>query len=184
MVDLLFLTGISIFFGIILVAMGLSFLSQSLNSLDYTNTWQGSTATEYYNNPLFRLNSKWFHYRPKGSVILSKKQWDEIERSIGAKINEAKEEGKALGHNAAIIEIQDRVKEEQASIVPNTPYKILAVTPDTPLNDVEDRYKALKVMYDPKNFVDLDKAFVELAEIRTDQIVKAWRKIKLGTFTS
>ena len=92
--DLLIIAGLSIVMGIILTAMGLSFLSQSLRSLEFSEKWGGQTSENYYQNPLHRLNSKYWHYRPKGSVIVSKKQWEEIEKNIGIEINLAKDKGK------------------------------------------------------------------------------------------
>ncbi len=185
--DLLFLTGISIFFGIILISMGLAFLDQSLSSLNYNNdygAWNGLSSADYYNNPLAKINSKWFHYRPKGSVILSKKQWADIEANIEIKIKKAKEAGKILGRKAVIIEIQDRVKEEQTKIVPSNPYEILGVKAKTSALpsklEMENNYKHLRTVYNPENFTHLDKSFVELAEIRIEQITEAWRKVKMG----
>jgi len=183
-VDLLILGAMSIVVGIIIVCMGLSFLSQSLDSLSYNtsnNRW-GVNAIDYYANPLYRLQSKWFYYRPKGAVILSQKEWEDIEGNIGVKISDAKDSGKILGYNAAIIEIQDKVREEQTRIVPASPYDVLNVASTMPINDIENNYKDLLSKYDPKYFTNLDKAFVELAEIRTDQIEKAWKQIKLGMF--
>lgn len=178
--DLLLIAGLSIVMGIILVAMGLSFLSQSLKFDAYTDKWGTNTTDNYYQNPFFKLNSKYWHYRPKGSVVISKKKWGEIERNIGIEITLAEEKARKLGRAAAIIEIQDMVREEQARIVPASPYAVLDVEAGDALLAIEEHYHKLIAMYDPTNFKGLDEAFIELAEIRIEQFNKAWKSISFG----
>jgi hypothetical protein len=182
--DLLMLAGLSIVMGVILVAMGLSFLSQNLKSLEYGEDWGNYNTGQYYKNPLFRLNSKYWHYRPKGSVIVSEKQWKDIERNIGIKITLAETKAKILGRSTAIIEIKDLVKEEQAKLVPTSPYAVLGMEAASSMAEIEDKYLALLDTYNPKNFVDLDPTFVKLAELRVVQIKKAWNSINLGVTRS
>jgi peptide deformylase len=161
-------------------AVGLSFLSQSLKSLEYNNQYGNNTARDYYRNPLFRLNSKYWHYRPKGAVVITKHQWQEIEKNIGIKIDEAKRKGVKLGRKSLYIDIQDAVKEKQAVLRPTSPYAILNVKANAPMAEIEARYKWMMEAYNPNNFVDLDKAFIQLAEIRCEQIEKAWKQINYG----
>jgi len=180
MIDLLFLTGLSVFLGIILVCIGLSSINQSLESLEYNNPsyqWSNMSTSEYYKNPLHRIDSKYFHYRPKGSVIVSQKEWEIIERNIAAKIARAKKHGQILGYNAAIIEVKDKVEEEKAKITPRSPYMVLNVEATTPLEEIKVQYLKLMAQYDPVNFENLDSTFVELAGIRCQQILKAWSQI-------
>jgi len=177
--DLLVMAALSVTMGIILISFGLSFIDFGLGSLDIPYSYKTGT-NDYYQNPLCRLNSKYFHYRPKGAVVVSKKQWSEIERGMGFKLNEAKRAGKSIGYRAALVEIQDKVKEEKAKTSPSSPYLVLGVESAAPLAEIEKRYKHLLEIYSPKGFVSLDKAFVELAEIRTAQIVRAWNQINLG----
>jgi len=183
MMDLLFIAGLSLVTGVILVCMGLSFISESIKGIDYGYSYGAGvygTGVGYNENPLQRLNSKYFHYRPKGSVIVSKKQWAEIERNMGVKLVEMKTAGEMVGFKRAIVEIQDKVKEEKAKTFPSSPYAILDLEASAPLEALEERYKYLLKIYDPKAFVTLDKAFVELAEIRTQQVKRAWSQINLG----
>jgi hypothetical protein len=178
--DLLFIAGLSLVIGIVLLCMGLSFIGAGLGSLDFTDSYGSMTPNDYYQNPLHTLNSKYFHYRPKGSVIVSKKQWSEIERNMGIRLLEAKTAGKTIGYKQAIVEIQDKVTEEKAKTFPSSPYAVLDLEASAPLAALEERYKYLLSVYDPRNFSTLDKAFVELAEIRTQQVKRAWAQINLG----
>jgi len=178
--ELLFIAGSSVVLGVVLLCMGLSFISSGLKSLDFTDSYGSMTPNDYYQNPLYTLNSKYFHYRPKGSVIVSKKQWANIEKNMGVKLLEMKEAGKTIGFKQAIVEIQDKVTEEKTKTFPSSPYAVLDVESSAPLEKIEEKYKYLLIAYNPANFVALDKAFVELAEIRTQQIKRAWSQINLG----
>ena len=178
--DLLLVVVLSMVTGLVLVCAGLSFIDKSLDSLNFNSNWRGHNTEAYYNNPLARLNSKYWHYKPAGSVVVSKKQWEEIERNISVKIDEAKRKGHALGKRATIIQIEDLIKENQAKVFPTSPYKILNVDASTSVEDINSSYMALLKLYDPKNFVDLDPAFRELAEIRIGQIEDAWRQVSRG----
>lgn len=182
--DLIMIAFLSIVVGIILVSVGLSFISASMESLDFTDSYGTTTPYDYYRNPLHYLDSKYFHYRPKGSVIVSKAQWAEIEKNIGVQIIKAKDAGQKIGYKRAIVEIQDKVKEEKTKTFPSSPYAVLDVTSTTPMAEVEEKYKHLLQIYNPNVFVTLDKAFIELAEIRTAQIVRAWDQISLGVVKS
>jgi len=177
--DLLFIACTALLMGVVLVALGLSFIDFGLSSVDFNGDY-GQTSGKYYQNPLHRLGSKYFHYRPKGSVILSEKQWANIERNMGIKLNEAKTVGKSIGYKIAIVEVQDKIREEKAKTAPSSPYLVLGVKPTTSLAKIEERYKHLLQIYNPKFFNHLDKSFVELSEIRTAQIVRAWNQINLG----
>ena len=179
--DLLIIAALSIVLGLILTAMGLSFLSQNLKSLEYNSQhWSDRNAKDYYQNPFFRLNSKYWHYRPKGAVVLTKHQWADIEKNIGIKITEAKKHGLKLGRKAFYVEMQDMIKEKRAAITPSSPYLVLGVESTTPMEEIEAKYKAMLQLYNPNNFVDLDKAFIQLAEIRTEQLRKAWKQVNYG----
>jgi len=180
MAELLTITILAIIMGIILIGIGLSFISQSLNPLEFNESWQGHSSKDYYKNPLYTLNSKYWHYRPMGSVVVSKQQWEEIEKNVGIKINQSEEKGKDIGYNKAIVEIQNLVEQEEAKTFPNSPYAILNIESTATVEEVNKKYKHLLKVYDSRNFVDLDKAFIQLAEIRTAQIKKAWKKISFG----
>jgi len=183
--DLLILAASAIVLGIILTAMGLSFISESLNALEYNNRyteWGVLHTSDYYNNPLCRINSKWFYYRPKGWVLVSKGRWADIEKNIGIKINESIQVGRKIGYRDAVEDIQDMVGEEQARIAPSSPYMVLNVEATTPLEEIEVQYLKLLKLYDPASskFEGLDSTFEELATIRCQQILKAWKQINLG----
>lgn len=173
--DLLVLAALSISIGIILLAMGLSFLSQSLDVMDYNNNnyWSAPNSADYYQNPLYGINSKYFHYRPKGWVIVSKKQWKDIEKNIGIKIASAEN----VGYKQALSEIQAMIEEESDKAFPTSPYAVLDAEAVTPKAQIRDKYLALMDKYDPAKFGSLDKAFVQLAEIRQKQVIEAWQKI-------
>lgn len=176
--DLLIMAGLSLVSGIVLLCMGLSFISQNLNAADYGAGYLDTS--NYYKNPLYTLNSKYWHYRPRGSVVVSKQEWEKIEKNIGIKISEAKTAGSILGYKGALIDIRDKVAEEKAKTSPSSPYLVLGVDPTTPLDEIEKRYNKLMDLYALKNFVDLDMTFTELATIRNTQILRAWNKIKFG----
>ena len=180
--DLLIIAFLAIVTGIILTAMGLSFLNQSLKPLDYIGDqgW-GLDSADYYQNPLYRFKSKYFHYRPAGWVVLSEEQWENIEENVGATINKAMGVGEKIGYRKAITEIQNKVDEERRNATPASPYAVLDVESATPKVQVMDKYQTLMIKYSPKNFADLDEAFVELAKIRQEQFTKAWKKLSHGT---
>ncbi|KPK10631.1 MAG: hypothetical protein AMJ56_07625 [Anaerolineae bacterium SG8_19] len=180
MIDVFVIGIFAIIIGLILVAIGASFVSQGMDSLRYNENWGKYRSFSYYNNPLCKMNSKYFYFRPKGWVILSKKQWEDIEKSIGANIQKAKDNGKILGKALMLKQIQDQVSAEKERVFPSSPYKILGMDSTASLTEIQQKYNALMAMYDPKNFVDLDRAFIELAEVRQDQIRKAWNKIQAG----
>ncbi len=168
---------------LLIVTMALALISEALDPLKYSNhyaQWGAKSTGDYYKNPLCKINSKYFYYRPKGWVIVSKNQWEDIEKNIGIKINEAKQVGKETGHKTAIAEIQAMVREERAKITPSSPYELLGVEPTTPMDEIEEKYKYLLQIYSPSIFVGLDEAFTELANIRTEQIKKAWRQVNCG----
>jgi hypothetical protein len=179
--DLLLMTGLSISMGIILLAMGLSLVSQSLDVESYTdNYWHTTSEGAYYKNPLWHYESKYFHYRPKGTIILNKAKWARIEKNIGAKLLESLDAGKRAGRKETILEIQDRVDMRRDEIVPASPYLMLGVTAATPLDDIEKKYNESMKAHNPVYFKHLDVEFTKLAEIRRDQLTKAWKKIKYG----
>lgn len=180
MPEILLIGTLAIMMGFIMLGIGLSLISQGISPFNFNETYRGYSASEYYKNPLYTLNSKYWHYRPKGSVIVSKKQWADIEKSMGIKLDEYREAGKAIGFRRALVEIQDMVKEEEAKINPTSPYAILDVKSTATVEEMTDRYHHLLKIYDTRNFVDLDKAFIQLAAIRTDQIKKAWKQVTFG----
>jgi len=182
--DLFVLAGFSITMGLILTVMGLSFLSQNLKSLEFTDQWGANTTNQYYKNPFYTLNSKYWHYRPKGAVVVTKKQWEDIEKNIGIKVTEAKKRGLKLGRKSLMIDIEDAIKEKQATTFPTSPYAVLQVESSAPMDEIRQRYEFLKGIYDPRNFVELDKTFIELADIRCKQLDKAWKSINYGLTSS
>ncbi len=185
--ELLFFAGVAIVTGIIFVGMGLSFLNQSLDFEKYNTDSKysyglgfNSNSKDYYNNPLYRLKSKWFYYRPVGAVVLTKDKWKKIEDGINVKIAEAMDEGKVKGRKALMDEIKAKVEEEREKAVPSSPYALLGVKATDPISEIKVRYKQLSAFYDPKKFKHLDSDFRSLALIRTNQLNEAWRKIRNG----
>ena len=115
--DILVVAGLSIIAGIIFVAMGLSFLSQSLQFENFNskhNVW-GLTAIEYYDNPLCRLKSKYFYYRPKGAVVVSKDRWKKIEKGVNVCLAQALEEGIVKGRRGLAEEMREKIRDKRLS---------------------------------------------------------------------
>ena len=177
--DILVLGGMAMIIGIVFLAMGLSYISQSLAPMDY-NSQYGKTGADYYANPLNRFNSKWFHYRPKGSVIISKEKWAQIERDMGVKLNGALETGKKLGKKEMLIEIEDKIDERRAKLKPSSPYALFNIKATASIEELRARYEQMRDTYNPDNFAMLDDAFIELAKIRSAEIEKAWKQISYG----
>jgi hypothetical protein len=175
--DYIGLIGFGLLMVLILVVIGLSLTSASLNYYDEGEDYYGHNNKNYYRNPLFKYNSKYFFYRPKGSVILTKNKWAEIEKNIGVKLGEAKEYGRKAGYRQAIRDIQDSLAEKKGN---PSPYKVFSADSNTPLSEIERRYITFRGMYKPDNFKHLDPSFVELAEIRCRELDNAWRKISYG----
>lgn len=176
--DLLFIASLSIVMGIVLVAMGLSYIEQSLKPLEYNGDYFSTGGSEdYYQNPLYRLKSKYFYYRPAGWVILSKGKWKEIEKNIGIKIAKAEVNGENTGYKKAITDIKDRAVTEQYKMRAASPYALLGVSANTPKDKIKAKYLILMDKYKPEKFEELDEAFVELAKIRQTEIKIAWHKI-------
>lgn len=177
--ELLLIVAFSLPMIIILVVMGVSYIEQGLKPLKFNGS-TSQTHYDYYQNPLYKINSKYFHYRPKGSVIVSKNQWKKIEKNIGLRIADAIIRGKKLGRKETIAEIQDVVDKEKSEITPSSPYLLLGVKSTEPLVKIEKRWQELMDRYDLVNFKHLDPAFLELARIRRQEFVKAWNKIRCG----
>lgn len=175
--DLIVIAAVGICMGVILVAMGLSFIDFGLGSLDIVDSYDNNAARKYYQNPLHTFNSKYFHYQPKGSVIVTKKQWSEIEKNIGVQIHKSQKAGWVIGYKEAIVDIRLKVREEKERVSPSSPYATLDVESTAPIKKIEKKYKHLLHVYKSVNFAHLDKAFVSLAELRTEQIEKAWRAV-------
>lgn len=175
--DIFMLAAIAISGSLILFCMGLSFLSQSLNALDYSNL---PYAVDNYNqNPLIRLGSKYYHWRPKNSVVVTEKKWAAIERGIARKIANAEEAAETKGYNKAMSDIKEQLDEGSTSFSKN-PYKILDVAADADKATVSKALTLKLDLYALKNFSELDDAFRELAQIRLDQIREAYQKIGEG----
>jgi len=177
--ELLVIAALSIFMGIILIMMGMSYLGQSLESLKFNGSTNQSPYN-YYENPLNRINSKYFHYRPKGTVIVSRGQWEEIEKNIGLRISDAIGRGKKIGRRETIAEIQDVVDKEREEIVPSSPYLLLGVKSTDSIDSIKKRWQHLMLAYAADNFEHLDPAFSELARIRRKELTRAWNKIQCG----
>ncbi len=178
MLNIFMLSALSITGSLILLCMGLSFLSQSLNALDYSAA--SYDAFNYSQNPLIKFNSKYYHsYRPKNSVLLTEKKWTKIEKGIAKKIGEAGEKGKAIGYAQALKEIKEKIAEESSSF-PTNPYKILDVAANADKAAIR-RALSLKLdLYALRNFTSLDYSFRELAEIRLRQVKEAYDKATKG----
>jgi hypothetical protein len=177
--DLIVIAAVGMCIGVLLVAMGLSFIDFGLGSLGIADSYT-TTAREYYQNPLHTFNSKYFHYQPKGSVIVTKKQWADIEKNIGIQIHKSQKAGWIIGYKEAIVDVRLKVREEKDKVSPSSPYATLGVESTAPIKEIEDRYKHLLHVYKSVNFSHLDRAFVSLAELRTEQLEKAWRTVNTG----
>ncbi len=178
MLNILMLSILSITGSLILLCMGLSFLSQSLNALDYSGA--PYEALNYNQNPLIKFNSKYYrNYRPKNSVLLTEKKWKTIEKGIAKKIEEATAKGVAIGYAQALKEIKEKIAEESSPFSTN-PYKILDVESHTDKAVIRRALSAKLDLYALKNFEDLDDSFKELAEIRLRQVKGAYDKMMKG----
>ena len=176
MLEILFM--ITIFGGLILIAIGVSFLSQCIDPVDYNNMYDKDILDQ---NPLVKLGSKYFHWRPKGAVVLTKSKWAEIENNIAAEIEETKRLARISGYNEAVKVFRAKIseKKEKASF-PTNPYKILCVNSNDSDNIIALSYEKMMLLYSPDRFKDLDESFVELAKLRQDQIRKAYNKLQAG----
>ena len=175
--DIFLLAAIAITGSLIMVCMGLSFLSQSLNALDYSDT--PYELNELKQNPLIRFKSKYFHYRPKNSVLLTKDKWAKVEKSIAGQIATAEKTGEFKGYEQAIKDVKEKVDEEKSNF-PTNPYKILEVNADMDEPTVKRALKLKLDLYALDKFTEFDKAFQELAEIRREQFRKAYDEITSG----
>jgi len=178
--DLLTIVFISVIIGVILVCMGMSLISQSLEPTGYTNQYGHHTSMEYYNNPLWRYQSKYFHYRPEGTIILSRAKWKQIEKNVGLKLLESLDAGKKIGRAEMVEEIQDSIDERRAEITITNPYMLIGVTAKATPDEIELAYQELMQRYHNDHFEGLDDAFMELARIKRDQITKAYKKLTYG----
>lgn len=177
MIDIFMLSAIAIAGSLILMCMGLSYLSQSLNALEYSGA--PYEALNYNQNPLIGLKSKYFHYRPKNSVLLTEKKWAAVEKGIAKKIGQAEEVAKAGGYARALEDIENRIAEENTHF-PTNPYKILDVAAKASVEEVRIALNLKLSLYALRNFSNLDDSFKELAEIRLRQAKEAYDKIKDG----
>lgn len=176
--DLLIISALAITFGLILLVLGLSLINQSLEPMGYNSNYGERSSVDYYKNPLWRHESKYFHYRPVGTIILSRSKWAQIEKNIGERLTERFNIGKETGRKKMIAEIQDKIDAKRDKITFSNPYMVLGFPADTPRREMDSRYKVLLHNYDPSGFKHLDESFMELAEIRIAQIERAWKKIK------
>lgn len=174
--DYVGLIGFGILMVVFLVVIGLSLTSASLN-YEEGEDYYGYGQQNYYSNPLFKYNSKYFHYRPKGSVILTKSKWAEIEKNIGIEIGQAREYGRKAGYRQALGDLKDSVALQKKF---PTPYAVLHASSGMSSAEIGQKYKDLKKIYDPNNFKHLDSAFMELAEIRCHELDNAWKKVTLA----
>jgi hypothetical protein len=178
--DMLLVVVLSISIGIVLLCMGLAFIGESLDSLKYDNVYgYGSKEpNNYYDkNPLWHYSSKYFHYRPKGTVIVSKTDWNRVQIGISAHISKAIDAGKKLGYKEAFEDIKDKVDERKERVSPSNAYMVLGVSAKTCIEDVNRRYDELMALYDKDNFIHLDESFIKLAGIRRRELTKALTKI-------
>lgn len=128
-------------------------------------------------NPLKELNSKYFHYRPQGSVLLTEAQWSQIQGAIHNHISEVRRSSIATGRRLMLKEIKAKLQEEKSAFEPSNPYEVLGLSENCSEKELSERYYYLLELYDPRNFVDLDSSFIELAKIRREQLKSAFNKI-------
>jgi len=170
-----------IFASIVIIAVGLSCLSQAISPLDFNNAWDQEA---YYKNPLIKIGSKYFHWRPKGSVVLTKSLWKKIETDFSIKLKKARVEGILAGRSAVIKEIEERLQEKQDSVeFPTDPYDVLGLEVNDKTEIVESAYQKLMDLYASENFTNYDTAFEDLASIRRKQIRRAYNLIMAGVVT-
>jgi len=180
--ELSLIIGIIVFGGIVIMCVGLSLLSQSLNALDYNNSFDQDA---YNQNPLIKLGSKYFHWRPKGSVVITRQKWKVIQNNIAREVENAKQEGIKLGKAQALKEVESHLEEQQEkSGFPKNPYKILDVNSTDSDLKIQEAYNKLVALYEEAHFYAYDSAFQELAAIRRRQIRRAFNKIASGVAPS
>ena len=167
---------LGIFGALVLIAIGLSLLSQSYRALDYSD--YNLSQDSYYKNPLVRLGSLYYHWRPKGAVVVSKKQWETIESNIALKLSMAERDGITKGRARLMQEIRDKIAQRrEESDFPKNPYLILGITSNTNDAGVEEAYRKALDLYGSHNFTQYDKSFRDLAALRRKQIKKAYQSI-------
>jgi hypothetical protein len=139
-----------------ILVFGITLLSQNLNAAKS------------------KLAGKCYSWRPKGSVVLTKEKWAQIENSIAAELETARKAGVTAGRKLMLAELENKIT-EKSSI--KNPYVILGLKYQT-INKLEERVSSLKSIYDPENFKHLDSDFTLLAEIRIKEIEEAGRKLR------
>lgn len=158
---------------VIVVTIGLSLLSQSMNALDYNQTEK--RQHNYLSNPLIKLGSKYYSWRPDGAILITKEKWQKIEKNIYHEIDSARKEGIKLGRDVVLAKIENAICQR-----PKNPYTILKLNMDE-ADKVNTRETELLAKYNPRNFDYLnDKEFTRLAEIRVEEVKIAARKLRNG----
>lgn len=159
---------------LVLTCMGLSYLSAGLNGLAYNDE---NKQHRYYANPLLNCQSKYFHYKPAGAVILTRKKWQQIETNMAYAIRDAEEAARKKGYSEALAAVEARVKLKQAEHSPSDPYKVFGLAHGATLVEVEKVYHALNELYKPKEFAKYGDEFVKLAALKRKRIQKAYNII-------
>lgn len=174
----LVLVFVSMIIMVVLVCMGLSYISASLGGLYYSDNRKKKM---YYSNPLLPMNSIYFHYKPKGSVILTKRMWKEIEMNMAYKIKEAMDKAKEDGYKEALELVERKAKEKSLDDPSTPPESILGVDPHEDEANIRKRYEKLMSLYAESNFNGLHDSFVRLAALHRNRIAKAYTKLTFGS---
>jgi hypothetical protein len=67
-----------------------------------------------------------------------------------------------------------------ASMEAQDPWRVLGIAPGTPLPEAKKAYRALVAQYHPDKVSHLAPEFQQLADLRTRQILDAWRRLEEG----
>jgi hypothetical protein len=162
-----------------IVAMFLSYLESAFNG--EIDRYSNDSYYKYeYDNPLKRWNSKYFHYRPAGAVVLTRNKWLKIEEGIRNHVYDVRTAAVKEGRRQLMQEIRAKLTERRSSFESTNPYDVLGVDATASLDEMKEKWYKMRGLYNPHNFVDLDPSFVELATIRVQQIDGAWRLVKRG----
>lgn len=149
-----------------IVIFGLTVLSQSIGDI--------GNIQSYKSNPLIKLGSKYYSWRPKNAIVLTKEKWQTIENGMAEEIKKAKKAGVKVGRRLMITEIENKIS---AAAPVKSPYAILGLDYQT-LHKLEGRVKYLKSIYEPSNFEQFGQDFVLLAEAKIKEIENAELRLR------
>ena len=87
------------------------------------------------------------------------------------------------GYEEAVVSFKEKVAEKRAALnqeVASDPYKVLGVDKDANEEQILSALATVLDRYSEDKFKDLDKFFVEFAEIKRRRVKEAYKRVKIG----